>query len=679
MPDTTTILSLPMILPAQAQKHVTHNEALAILDVVVQLAVLNRTLTVPPALPALGDRHIVPAAATSAWAGQVGKVALYELTGWRFFPAAAGWQAFVRAEGKIVVFDGLVWSELTGGGGATEVPFLGIATTANATNKLSVASPASLFTHAGAGHQMKVNKAAAADTASLLFQTGFSGRAEMGTLGSDAFGLKVSANGTTYLTGMSVAAATGMASFPEGIASTGFALRDAADPTVRAAFVTTGLTTGVTRSYTLPNLNGEFALLDGAQTFSGGKTFSGGFTVSGLTASFGTATGAASYGVGAGATTSGASKTVSLATGGVSGSTTTVVIGPATAGALGTLTLNSPTVELGTNVALFEMGLASVRAALMGLGGATADSTNRLSVAAGGVQFSHAGAGVEATVNKATPADQAALSFKTGFSTRAQFGLLGNDALTLRVSANGSTFTNALTADASSGIVTLGQPVILTGQTSDPSSPLEGAVWINSTTGQMKARIGGQSRVIDAQSDIATLIPPVGELIMTVTGSGGGSIGTLTGAAGRVDLFPYVARADALIDRLIVNCTTLAAGALGKIVVYSADASGRPDALVLETGDLDLGSLGTKSATVSWTQRQGRTYWIGFRNSATATISAWGLSATPDLNGGTAIATTARKVLRRTSTYATAAPTTWGYLGTEINAAQAPAIWLRVG
>ena len=49
MPDDTDILGLPLILPAQAQKHVTHNEALVALDVIVQLSVINRDQTVPPA------------------------------------------------------------------------------------------------------------------------------------------------------------------------------------------------------------------------------------------------------------------------------------------------------------------------------------------------------------------------------------------------------------------------------------------------------------------------------------------------------------------------------------------------------------------------------------------------------------------------------------------------------
>ena len=32
MSETSAILSLPYLMPAQAQKHVTHNEALRILD-----------------------------------------------------------------------------------------------------------------------------------------------------------------------------------------------------------------------------------------------------------------------------------------------------------------------------------------------------------------------------------------------------------------------------------------------------------------------------------------------------------------------------------------------------------------------------------------------------------------------------------------------------------------------
>ena len=224
MPDETTILSLPLILPAQAQKHVTHNEAIAALDLIVQLAVIDRTLTTAPALPALGDRHIVAVGATGPWVGQEGRIALYTATGWQFTQPLAGWQAHVLAEGQTAVFDGLVWEALSDG--PLTVTQLGVSATADATNRLSVSSPAVLLNHAGAGHQLKLNKAAAGNTASLLFQTGFGGRAEMGTAGSDDFSVKVSADGATWFTALESEAASGEITLPQPVHLGG----QAADP-----------------------------------------------------------------------------------------------------------------------------------------------------------------------------------------------------------------------------------------------------------------------------------------------------------------------------------------------------------------------------------------------------------------------------------------------------------------
>jgi hypothetical protein len=224
MPDDTTILSLPLILPAQAQKHVTHNEALVQLDLIVQLAVLTRTLTTPPGTAVVGDRHIVAAGATGPWAGQAGRVALLEETGWQFTQPLPGWRAHVLAEGQTAVFDGLAWK--TPADGPLRVTQLGVSATADATNRLTVSAPATLLNHAGSGHQLKLNKAAATDTASLLFQTGFSGRAEMGTAGSDNFSVKVSADGVTFFTALEAEAASGRVTLPRPLALGG----QASDP-----------------------------------------------------------------------------------------------------------------------------------------------------------------------------------------------------------------------------------------------------------------------------------------------------------------------------------------------------------------------------------------------------------------------------------------------------------------
>ena len=215
MPDKSKILSLPLIQPSQAQKHVTMNEALRLLDVMVQLSVQDRTRTAPPAAPATGARHIVAPGATGAWAGQARRVALWEGTAWAFFAPLTGWRAHIAAEAALATFDGVTW--VTIADAPLLVGQLGVAASPDSTNRVAVSSPAILLNHAGAGHQVKINKAAATDTASLLFQTGFSGRAEMGTAGSDDFAIKVSANGSTYAEAVSVAAATGIVSMAQGM------------------------------------------------------------------------------------------------------------------------------------------------------------------------------------------------------------------------------------------------------------------------------------------------------------------------------------------------------------------------------------------------------------------------------------------------------------------------------
>lgn len=228
MSDQSTILSLPYILPAQAQKHVTHNEALRLLDVIVQLSVLARDLALPPTTAVQGDRYIVPMGAQGDWAQNQGHIALYQDGAWQFFAPNIGWTAWVAAESVLASYDGATW--IAAADVAQTFGQLGISASADAINRLVVSSPATLFNHDGAGHQVKINKAAAGDTASLLFQTGFSGRAEMGTAGHDDFAIKVSADGNAFLTGLSIAGQTGQVTLPAALRLGG----QAADPVAPA-------------------------------------------------------------------------------------------------------------------------------------------------------------------------------------------------------------------------------------------------------------------------------------------------------------------------------------------------------------------------------------------------------------------------------------------------------------
>jgi len=203
----------------QAQKHVTHNEALQVLDALVQASALDRTRTSPPATPNEGDRYIVAVSATGDWAGQDATLAVYANGGWMFHMPNVGWKTYVEAEGVEVIFDGTGWAIQ----GLPQFDTLGLNAQADSVNRLAISAPATLLTHEGAGHQLKVNKATITDTNSLLFQTNWAGRAEMGCTGNDDFSIKVSEDGSTFHEGLVVKSATGAVQFPNGIAGTGTA------------------------------------------------------------------------------------------------------------------------------------------------------------------------------------------------------------------------------------------------------------------------------------------------------------------------------------------------------------------------------------------------------------------------------------------------------------------------
>lgn len=76
---------LPLLAAGQAQKEVTHNEALLAIDRQLQLAVETRALAAPPAAPAAGANYIVATAATGAWTDHSGDVATFDGFGWIFW------------------------------------------------------------------------------------------------------------------------------------------------------------------------------------------------------------------------------------------------------------------------------------------------------------------------------------------------------------------------------------------------------------------------------------------------------------------------------------------------------------------------------------------------------------------------------------------------------------------
>ena len=105
MTDTSQ-LKLPLLQPAQAQKHVTVNEALVRLDGLAQLVMQSQSTTTPPPTAADGTVYMLPAGSVNAWAGQDGKLAIASNGGWVFLAPQAGWRGYVADEALAVIHDG---------------------------------------------------------------------------------------------------------------------------------------------------------------------------------------------------------------------------------------------------------------------------------------------------------------------------------------------------------------------------------------------------------------------------------------------------------------------------------------------------------------------------------------------------------------------------------------------
>ncbi len=214
----TPHLGMPLIAASQSQKHVTHNQAIVILDAIVQLSVIDSVHTAPPVSPAEGDRYRVASGATGVWSGWDLNIALFTDGAWEKLVQKKGWTCYDENDDTLTVWNGSAWTDFAfitatkaSDGTLTKI---GINTAADDMNRLAVKSSAILLSHedvspADGNIRISINKSSSSDDASLIFEDGFSSRALMGLLGDDNFSIKVSADGASFIQAISIDKSTG--------------------------------------------------------------------------------------------------------------------------------------------------------------------------------------------------------------------------------------------------------------------------------------------------------------------------------------------------------------------------------------------------------------------------------------------------------------------------------------
>ncbi|MEO0462313.1 MAG: DUF2793 domain-containing protein [Pseudomonadota bacterium] len=103
-PSTTAHFALPLLFAGQAQKEMTLNQAIAMVDALLRGSTAGSSNS-PPADPAEGAIYRITPTASDAWLGKEDHLAIFIADTWQFVAPLAGMRLYDIADGKLMLFD----------------------------------------------------------------------------------------------------------------------------------------------------------------------------------------------------------------------------------------------------------------------------------------------------------------------------------------------------------------------------------------------------------------------------------------------------------------------------------------------------------------------------------------------------------------------------------------------
>ncbi|MEE2527222.1 DUF2793 domain-containing protein [Hyphobacterium sp. HN65] len=206
--ESSPRLGLDYVMAAQAQKHVTVNETFRRLDALVQASANSRSVDIEPVSPSEGDAYILGENLVgNNWAlMQPNSLAVFRDSEWAEIMPSTGWRVWLEDSEELLVFDGSDWKSYTALISVIQqLARLGVGTQADEANPFAAKLNTALWTALGVAEggtgdlRCTLNKESGANILSLLFQSDYEGRAEIGLIGDNNLLLKLSSDGVSWV------------------------------------------------------------------------------------------------------------------------------------------------------------------------------------------------------------------------------------------------------------------------------------------------------------------------------------------------------------------------------------------------------------------------------------------------------------------------------------------------